>query len=86
MIINAIRTEIKNFLITYPQPTLTDIDDLVEHNHLLNLNIKEDELRLLILYEMLYGKFNESGDSDRYLDEIIELITPVRNIDVIYGR
>ncbi len=128
LIINAIRTEIKNFLITYPQPTLTDIDDLVEHNHLLNLNIKEDELRQLILYEMLYGKFNESasieksselvqfldivntyddkkditkemqrqgiyyliedesGDSDRSLDEIIELITPVINIDVIYGR
>lgn len=62
LIRKAIRTEIKNLLELYPQPTQTDIEDFVKHIRLSKLNFQEDELRQQILDEILYRKFYKSQD------------------------
>ncbi len=88
LIRKAIRDEIKNFLVTFPQPARTDVDDFIKHLGLSKLNFQEDDLRNQILDEILYRKFYESQKKEEPSElameespELIQFLDMIRTFD-----
>ncbi len=71
--------ELDNFLLKFPQPTETDVNDFINYIRFLKINFPPDQLRDLVEKERLYRKFHEREGTEEKtpLDLFIEAAKPL---------
>ncbi len=71
--------EMDNFLMKFPQPTETDVDDFIDYIQFLKLNFPANQLRDMVEQERLHRKFHagEVTEERTILDEFIETVKPL---------
>lgn len=71
--------ELDNFLMKFPQPTETDVNDFINYIRFLKINYPPDQLRDLVEKERLYRKFHEGEvkEEKTTLDRFIETAKPL---------
>ncbi len=76
--------EMDNFLMKFPQPTETDVDDFIDYIRFLKLNFPSDQLRDMVEKERLHRKFHagEVTEEKTILDEFIETVKPLDKKDL----
>jgi hypothetical protein len=73
---NKLNEEINTFLIKFPQPLRTDVDDFISYIKIFKLTYNENELREEIEKERLYRKFykHEAKEPVSELDQFVSLL------------
>jgi hypothetical protein len=76
--------EMDNFLMKFPQPTETDVDDFIDYIRFLKLNFPSDQLRDMVEKERLHRKFHAGDVTEEktMLDEFIETVKPLDKKDL----